>query len=51
MIVAHINGIPIEETVVQLASAGAVTVTAIAVVGRTRFGRLLEWIMRHSRKP
>jgi hypothetical protein len=50
MIVAHIFGIPVEETVVQLAPAGAVAVTAVAVVGRTRLGRLLARIRRHSRE-
>jgi hypothetical protein len=51
MIVAHIFGIPVEETVVQLVPAGAVTVTAIAVVGRTRLGRLLARRRRCSWRP
>jgi hypothetical protein len=40
MIVAHIFGIPVEETAGQLIPAGAVTVTAIAVIARTGLGRL-----------
>jgi hypothetical protein len=51
MIVAHIFGIPVEETAFQLAPAGAVTVTAVAVVGRTRLRRLLARLRRHSWKP
>jgi hypothetical protein len=45
MILAHIMGIPIEETVLQLAPAGAALVTAVWVTGRTSFRRL-----RHTRE-
>ena len=34
MIVGHITGIPVEETVLQFAPAGAAIVTAIAIAGR-----------------
>jgi hypothetical protein len=37
---AHIMGIPIEESVLQLAPAGAAMVTAVAIAGRTRISRL-----------
>jgi hypothetical protein len=40
MTLAHIIGIPVEEGVLQLAPAGAATVTAIAIAGRTTLGRL-----------
>jgi hypothetical protein len=40
---AHIMGIPIEESVLQFAPAGAVTLTAFAIAGR----RLLTRIRRH----
>jgi len=40
VIVAHIMGIPIEESVLALAPAGAATVTALAIAGRTLLGRL-----------
>jgi hypothetical protein len=36
----HIMGLPIEESVVQLAPAGALMVTAAAIAGRTTLGRL-----------
>ena len=39
---AHIFGIPVEESVGQLAPAGAVTVTAVAVFGRASLGRLIN---------
>jgi hypothetical protein len=37
---AHIMGLPVEESVVQLAPAGAVLVTAAAIAGRTTLDRL-----------
>jgi hypothetical protein len=40
MILGHILGIPVEESVVQLAPAGAAIVTAVAIAGRTGLGRL-----------
>ena len=44
MIVAHIMGLPVEESAAQLAPAGAATVTLAAVLGRTQLARLLSWI-------
>ena len=40
MIAGHIMGLPVEESVVQLATAGA-TVTAVAYASRSKLGRLL----------
>jgi hypothetical protein len=40
MTLAHIMGIPVEESILQLAPAGAATVTAVAIAGRTTLGRL-----------
>jgi hypothetical protein len=40
VIVAHVMGIPIEESVLQLAPAGAAMVTAVAIAGRATLGRL-----------
>jgi len=42
MIVAHILGLPVEESVLQLAPVGAALLTAVAVVGRTTLDRLLR---------
>ena len=40
MMLAHIMGLPVEESVLQLAPAGAAIVTAVAIAGRTTLGRL-----------
>ena len=37
--ITHIMGIPIEESVLQFVPAGAM-MTAVAIAGRTGFGRL-----------
>jgi hypothetical protein len=50
VIVAHIMGIPLEENVLQLAPAGAAMVTAVAIAGRTRLGRLRRRLRRRSRR-
>ncbi len=39
MMLAHIMGIPIEESVLQLAPAGAATVTAVWIVVRAQLRR------------
>ena len=36
----HIMGIPVEESVLQLAPAGAALVTVAAIAGRATIGRL-----------
>jgi nucleotide-binding universal stress UspA family protein len=41
MMVAHIMGIPAEETLLQLAPAGAAMLTALAVAGHVRIERLI----------
>jgi hypothetical protein len=40
VIVAHVMGIPIEESILELAPAGAAMVTAVAIAGRASLGRL-----------
>jgi hypothetical protein len=54
MIVAHIMGIPVEESVLQLVPAGAAVVTAVWIAGRTslrRLRRLRPAGLRGSRQP
>jgi hypothetical protein len=52
VIVGHIMGIPVEESVLQLAPAGVVTVTAVAIAGRTSLGRLLRrFVIGRQREP
>lgn len=48
MIVAHIMGLPIEENVLQLAPAGAATVTFVAIAGRASLSRLQRRLRRRS---
>jgi hypothetical protein len=50
MIVAHIMGMPLEETALQLAPAGAATVALVAMAGRTQLTRLLTRTRRRSCK-
>ena len=40
MMLAHIMGMPVEESVLQLAPAGAAIATAVAIAGRTTLYRL-----------
>jgi hypothetical protein len=46
VIIAHVAGLPLEESVVQLAPAGAATVTLVALVGRATLERLLRLMRR-----
>jgi hypothetical protein len=46
---AHISGIPVEESVLQLAPAGAAIVTAAAIAGRLGLARLRRRL-RHTRE-
>jgi hypothetical protein len=46
MMLGHIMGAPVEETVVQFAGSGAVMLTAVALLGRTKVGRLLTRLRR-----
>jgi hypothetical protein len=43
---AHILGLPVEESVLQLVPAGAALVTAAAFAGRTTVGRLRRRLRR-----
>ena len=38
--IAHVMGLPIEESFLQLAPAGAATVTAVAIAARSALARL-----------
>ena len=46
MIIAHVLGLPVEESVVQLAPAGAATVAMVVLAGRARLERILTRIRR-----
>jgi hypothetical protein len=46
MILAHIMGIPVEESALQLAPAGAAVVTVVAIAGRAGLDRVVRWLRR-----
>jgi hypothetical protein len=46
VILGHIQGIPIEESLLQLAPAGAAVLTAAAVAGRAGVDRLKRRLQR-----
>jgi hypothetical protein len=48
--IGHIAGIPLEESVLQLAPAGAAMVTAVAIAGRTSLGRLRRRLRLRSHR-
>ena len=48
MIVAHVIGLPIEESVLQLVPAGAATVTAFVLAGRAMLERVRTRMRRRS---
>jgi hypothetical protein len=48
VIVAHVMGIPVEESVLQLAPAGAALMTLVGIAGRASLGRLRRWARRES---
>jgi hypothetical protein len=46
VITAHVMGLPIEESVLQLAPVGAVLLPAVVIAGRRRLGRVSRWLRR-----
>jgi hypothetical protein len=46
--VAHVNGIPLEETFLQLAPAAAVMATVVAITGRRSLERLRRRLGKRS---
>jgi hypothetical protein len=47
VMLAHVMGLPVEESVLQLAPAGAATATLLAMAGRAELARLLARLRRH----
>jgi hypothetical protein len=45
---AHLMGIPVEESVLQLAPAGAAMLTTVAIASRASLGRLRRWLRDRS---
>jgi hypothetical protein len=48
VIVGHIAGLPIEESILQLAPVGAVMLPAIVIAGRRGLGRFGRWLLRRA---
>jgi hypothetical protein len=48
MIFAHLMGMPIEESVLALAPAGAAILTGAAVMARSKAAEIGEWLRRHE---
>jgi hypothetical protein len=46
MIVAHVMGLPVEESVVQLVPAGAAIATVVAITARMTLGQLRRRLRR-----
>ena len=51
MIVAHVMGMPIEESVLQLAPFGAAFATVIGIAARTRLSQFRRYLRRRSGSP
>ena len=49
MIVAHVMGLPVEESVLQLVPVGATVITAVAIAGRAAVGRLRHRLLGEDR--
>ena len=49
--IAHVGGMPLEETVLQLAPAGAATLAAAAVAVRAMLGRLTARLRNGNVRP
>ena len=48
MMLAHVMGMPVEESILQLAPAGAAMVTAVAIAARAGLGRLRRRLRHRS---
>ena len=46
MTLAHVMGIPVEESALSLAPAGAAILTGAAVVARSELTRIVDWLRR-----
>ena len=46
MILGHVMGLPVEETVLQAVALGVATGTAVGLAGRMMLGRLLDRLTR-----
>jgi hypothetical protein len=47
MIFAHVIGIPIEESALALAPAGAAILSGAALIARSKLAEIVGWLRRH----
>jgi hypothetical protein len=47
MTFAHLIGIPVEESALSFASAGAAIVSGVALFARSKLARIVGWLQRH----
>jgi len=50
-VIAHVMGLPIEESVLQFAPAGAAMMTALVIAGRAELGRLRRRLRHRLGSP
>jgi hypothetical protein len=48
MIFAHVMGVPVEESALTLAPAGAAILTGAAVIARSKLAEISGWRRRHG---
>jgi hypothetical protein len=46
MILAHVMGVPVEESTLALAPAGAAILTGAAVIARSKLADIVGWLRR-----
>ena len=50
MIVGHVGGLPLEESVLALAPVGAAIVSGAAVIARSKLAAIVGWMLRERRR-
>jgi hypothetical protein len=51
MIFAHLMGVPVEESALALAPAGAAILSGAAVIARSKLAQIVGWLRRRSAVP
>jgi hypothetical protein len=47
MILAHVMGVPVEESTLALAPAAAAILSGAAVIARSKLADIIAWLRRH----
>ena len=51
MILGHLMGVPVEESALALAPAGAAILSGAALIARSKAAELGEWLRRRRTRP